>query len=46
MVRQVYTEYHLPYKPEELTLAQVRWWYEPLMPGMIELAKMRTKHGK
>lgn len=39
MIREIYTTYHLPMKPGELSLNEVRFWYEPLIPELIKMQK-------
>lgn len=43
MVQQVYSEYHLPMMPDTLTVEEVRYWYEPLIPQIIDLQKAAKK---
>ena len=39
MIREVYQNYHLPMPPYALTLAEIRWWYEPLIPSLCEMQR-------
>ena len=39
MIREIYTTYHLPMRPGELSLAEVRFWYEPLIPELLKMQK-------
>ena len=37
MIREIYQNYHLPMNPGELTLQEVHFWYDPLIPGLIKM---------
>ena len=37
MIRQIYSDYNLPVNPKELTLDDIRFWYDPLIPGLIRM---------
>lgn len=39
MIREIYTTYHLPLKPCELKLCDLRFWYEPLIPELLKMQK-------
>ena len=39
MIREIYTTYHLPLKPYELKLNDLRFWYEPLIPELLKMQK-------
>lgn len=38
-VRQIYSDYHLPVRPDELSLEDIDFWYEPLVDGILELQR-------
>ena len=44
MVRQVYSDYHLPMMPQDLTMKDLHFWYDPLIPGLIELQAMAKEN--
>ena len=39
MIREVYQNYHLPMMPQSLTLRELRFWYDPLIPGLIKMQR-------
>ena len=39
MIREIYTTYHLPMKPAELKLSELKFWYEPLIPELLKMQK-------
>lgn len=39
MIREIYQNYHLPMLPQTLTVAEIRFWYDPLIPSLIEMQK-------
>lgn len=43
MIREIYQNYHLPMMPQSLTLSDIRFWYDPLIPSLIEMQKTREK---
>lgn len=45
MIREVYQNYHLPMPPQTLTLADIHFWYDALIPSLCEMqrAAMRNK---
>lgn len=43
MIRQIYSDYNLPMNPNELTLGEIQFWYEPLIPGLIRHQKQAQK---
>lgn len=49
-LRQIYSDYHLPIMPQDLTLGQIHFWYDALIPGLIEIQKStkeaKKNHGK
>lgn len=48
MIRQIYMDYHLPIMPDDITVRQVRFFYDPLMDGLVKLQKQmkEKKNGK
>ena len=44
MVRQIYLDYHLPILPQDLTMKDLHYWYDPLIPGLIELQNQAKKN--
>lgn len=46
MIRQIYSDYHLPMMPQEMSWSEIRFWYEPLIPQLIELQKMAKNRKK
>lgn len=49
MIRQIYMDYHLPLDPWSLTVRQIHFFYDPLIPGLVKLqknAKEQNKNGK
>lgn len=49
MIRQIYMDYHLPMMPDDLTLQQVHFFYDALIPGLIKIQKLEKegrKNGK
>ena len=49
MIRQIYSDYHLPTDPKVLSLSEITFWYEALIPQLIamqNLDKEKIKHGK
>lgn len=45
MIRQIYMDYHLPIMPDNLTMTQVHFFYDALIPGLIKIQKQQ-KEGK
>jgi hypothetical protein len=49
-LRQIYSDYHLPVLPGNLTLNEIHFWYDALIPGLIEIQKStkeaKKNHGK
>lgn len=39
MIRQIYSDYHLPTNPMELSLEEIHFWYDPLVPGLLRMQK-------
>lgn len=37
---QVYQDYHLPISPREITIDELRFFYEPLVDGIIDVQRM------
>lgn len=37
MIREIYQHYHLPMPPYDLTLGEIRFWYDPLLPALIQM---------
>lgn len=46
MIRQIYMDYHLPILPEDLTMAQVHFFYDALIPGLIKIQKQEKEGNK
>lgn len=46
MIREIYQNYHLPMNPMSLTLRELRFWYEPLIPSLIEMQKTAKKNSQ
>lgn len=50
MIRQIYIDYHLPILPDELTIFQMHFFYDALIPGIIEMQQnkreSKRKNGK
>ena len=44
MIREIYQNYHLPMKPDELSLEDLLFWYEPLVPSLIRMQKELKKN--
>lgn len=44
MIREIYQNYHLPMKPDELSLEDLLFWYEPLIPSLIQMQKELKKN--
>ena len=45
MIRQIYMDYHLPIMPDDLTMIQVHFFYDALIPGLIKIQR-QAKEGK
>lgn len=43
MIREIYQNYHLPMMPYEMTLGEIRFWYDPLIPSLCEMQKAAKK---
>lgn len=50
MIRQIYMDYHIPVMPDDLTLRQAHFFYDAMIPGLIEIQKQakenKRKNGK
>ena len=44
MIRQIYSDYHLPIQPQDLSMKDLHFWYDPLIPGLIELQKQAKEN--
>jgi len=44
MIRQIYSDYHLPIQPQDLTMKDLHFWYDSLIPGLIELQKQAKQN--
>ena len=44
MIREIYQNYHLPMKPDELSFEDLLFWYEPLIPSLIQMQKELKKN--
>jgi len=48
-IRQIYSDYHLPIMPADITLNEIHFFYDALIPGLIEIQKNEKenkRHGK
>lgn len=43
MIREIYQNYHLPMMPQSLTLDEIRFWYDPLIPSLIKMQSIKEK---
>lgn len=43
MIREIYQNYHLPMMPYAMTLGEIRFWYDPLIPSLCEMQKAAKK---
>lgn len=39
MMREIYQNYQLPMRPEELLMEDLLFWYEPLIPSLVQMQK-------
>ena len=46
MIREIYQNYYLPVKPGELTIWDLHFWYDPIMPSLLEQQKNLQKQRK
>lgn len=46
MIREIFQNYHLPMPPYSMTLAEIRFWYDPLMPSLIEMQNTMRRKAK
>lgn len=47
MIREVYQNYHLPIPPRGMKIGELRFWYDALIPSLIEMQKeCKKKNGK
>ena len=46
MIREIYQNYHLPMNPKELSLEDLHFWYDPLMPSLIRMQKEILKSNR
>lgn len=37
MIREIYQNYHLPMNPKDLSLEDLHFWYDPLIPCLIDM---------
>jgi hypothetical protein len=37
MIREIYQNYHLPMMPQSLSLKEIRFWYDPMIPSLIKI---------
>lgn len=44
MIRQIYSDYHLPMPPQDLSMKDLHFWYDPLIPGLIELQRQAKEN--
>lgn len=44
MIRQIYSDYHLPVQPQDLSMKDLHFWYDPLIPGLIDLQKQAIEN--
>jgi hypothetical protein len=48
-IRQIYSDYHIPIMPCDITLQEIHFFYDALIPGLIEIQKNEKenkRHGK
>lgn len=45
MIRQICMDYNLPIMPDNLTMQQVHFFYDALIPGLIKI-QQQEKEGK
>ena len=47
-IKQIYMDYHLPISPRDITMEEVHFFYDALIPGLIEIQqhKKEMKNGK
>lgn len=43
MIREIYQNYHIPTPPQKMTLEEIRFWYEPLIPSLILMQNQKNK---
>lgn len=43
MIREIYQNYHLPTKPQEMDLSELRFWYDPLIPSLLKMQATEKK---
>ena len=43
MIREIYQNYHLPTKPQEMDLSELRFWYDPLIPSLVKMQAAEKK---
>lgn len=46
MIRQIYMDYHISIIPWEMTVAQVHFFYDPLIEGLIQIQKQAKENKK
>ena len=44
MIRQIYSDYNLPILPQDLSMSDLHFWYDALIPGLIELQKQEREN--
>lgn len=43
MTLQIYSDYNIPIPPRELDFMTMRYFYDPLVPGLVKLQKRADK---
>ena len=43
MIGEIYQSYHLPVMPQSLTLDEIRFWYDPLIPSLVKMQNVKEK---
>lgn len=43
MIRDIYQNYHLPMNPQSLSLREIHFWYDQLIPSLIKMQSMKEK---
>jgi len=46
MIREIYQNYYLPMKVDELSLEDLLFWYEPLIPSLVRMQKESKKSSR
>ena len=46
MIREIYQNYSLPMKVDELSFEDLLFWYEPLIPSLVRMQKEAKKSSR